>query len=158
MSHDDRVGKHGWSEGRIDIATMWFLRGLGGLLLGSLVVVVVAGLVPYELDGIHASYSGIRGQVENIQCADRNECHADFIGDDGTRITDVRLNGLSKSRTSYSRARVSSAQATAAWPDSRFNGVGLVVLALVLTAAGCLAVFGRNSNSTTSRHRRLSGT
>lgn len=157
MSHDDRVGKHGWSEGRIDIATMWFLRGLGGLLFGSFIVVVVAGLVPYELDGVQASYSGIRGQVENIQCADRDECHGDFIGDDGTRIMDVRLNGLGRSRPSYSRARVSSAQATAAWPDSRFNGVGLVVLPLLLTAVGW-AVLGRNSNASPSRHRRLNGT
>ncbi|MEV4511135.1 hypothetical protein AB0K00_19445 [Dactylosporangium sp. NPDC049525] len=155
MSHDDLVGKHGWSEGRVDTAAMWFLRGLGGLLLGGVVVGVIVGLAPYELDGLQASYSGIRGQVENIQCADRNECRADFVGDDGTRIMDVRLNGLSRSRPSYSRARVSSAGATAAWPDSRFNGAGLAVVPLLLAAVG-LAAYRRSSAQ--SRHQRLSGT
>ena len=78
-------------------------------------------------------------------------CHADFVGDDGTRIADVRLNGLSRSRMTYSRARVSSARGTSAWPDSRLNGIGLVVLPLILLAAGLAS---RARAADLSRHRR----
>jgi hypothetical protein len=144
-------------EGPIDIATMWFLRGLGVLLLSTVVAMLIFGLAPHELDGVKASYSGIPGTVDDIQCTMQDDCHADFIGDDGTRITDVKLNGLSRSRPTYSRARVSSPQATAAWPDSRLNGIGLVVIPLVLMVLGW-TFLRRNAAPTTSRHRRPSET
>ncbi|MET7398026.1 hypothetical protein ABZS66_31500 [Dactylosporangium sp. NPDC005572] len=124
---------------------MWFLVGLVGLLVGGLVVALAVGFVPHELDGVRASHRGIPGRVENVRCTELSECRADFVGDDGTRIVDVRLNSIAK-QPRYVRARVSSAHATEAWPDSPFNGIGLVVLPLVLVVAG----LGRAA----LRHRR----